>query len=147
MSGRRASRHSRSPIHRQSRSSTARLLPELDHVTAGERDLVSDDGRPALVHVPSGVLFHVGIFRRHTVDRHDDFVAALRCPAAGADDRTLGGRAGHDHRLDAMSLKPLFQRRAEEFVRPTLDNPFASRGAIPGSTISAGVGFGPPTSV
>src|SRR5271166_2710043 len=125
MSGIRASRHSRSPIHRQSRSWTARLLPELDHVTAGERDLVGDDGRPTLVHVPSSILFHVGVFGRHTVDRHDNLVAALRCPAAGADDRTLGGRAGHDHRLDAMSLKPLFQRRAQELVRSTLDNPFA----------------------
>lgn len=62
---------------------------EFDHVAARQRCLAGDDGRSALGHVPRRVLLHVGILRRHAIDRHDDFVAALRGAAAGADDDTL----------------------------------------------------------
>ena len=64
-------------------------LSELDHVAAGECCLFGDDGRSALEHVPGRILLHVGIFGRHAVDRHDDFVAPLRRAAAGADDQHL----------------------------------------------------------
>jgi hypothetical protein len=46
------------------------LVRELDQIAARQRHVPGDDGGAALVEVPDGILFVVGVFRRHAVDRH-----------------------------------------------------------------------------
>src|SRR5262249_5595391 len=80
---------------------------ELDHVAARERHLVGNDGGPALVQMPGGILLHVGVFGRDGIDRHDNLVAALRRSAAGPEDHALRRGTGHDHRPDGAVFQPL----------------------------------------
>src|ERR1700719_2650904 len=108
------------------KSDPSRSVRELDQIAACECHVFREDGGAALVEVPSRILFVVGVFRRHSVNRHDSLVAALHSTVAGADDRALGGGAGYDYGLDALVFESLLEVGADELVRPTPDHPLAA---------------------
>lgn len=58
-------------------SSGGRQVLELHHTTARQRGVAGDHSRAAFEHVPSRVLFHIGVFRRQAIDGNDHLIAAL----------------------------------------------------------------------
>ena len=83
------------------------------------------DRRPAFVHMPGRILFQVGILRRHAVDGHDNFIAALCRAAAGANDHALRRGTGQTMTvLMPLSFSRFSRSGAEKLIRPALNDPF-----------------------